>query len=141
MIQDVTIEERMPRIDCDKRLQDRLVKVVQAVGNPSAVATKLGLPRTLVWRFYKRGCAIPRSRERLEAALDAYDRQGVSNIVSETENDTKASLLQLAALSPEEFRTMRKYFQSMVAMMDLFEKSRLYPFDQAPAVSSAGNDQ
>lgn len=129
----------MPRIERDKSLQERLIQVVQEAGNPSAAAARLGLSRTLVWRFYNSGCAIQRSRLKIEVALDAWSSQVSKPTRSEMKNEANASFLQLEKLSPEEFRTMRKYFQSMVAMMDLFEENGFPNFSGGRSVSSAGN--
>lgn len=130
----------MPRIECDKALQERLCQVVQAAGNPSAAATQLGLEKTLVWRFYRTGRAIPRSRLKLEAALDVYARQSEKKSKTATKNEMDVSLLRRPELSPEDFRQMRKYFQSMVAIMDFYEKSGFCTFPEAEAVLSAGSE-
>lgn len=115
----------MPRTDCDKPLQNRLRQVVQELGSPSAAAKQLGLQKTLVWRFYNHGRAIPKSRAALEAALDAYAHQVTQKVESEINSETNGSLLQLAGLSPDEFRAMRKLFQGVVTMMDIYERGGL----------------
>lgn len=130
----------MPRIECDKALQERLYKVVRAVGNPSAAATQLGLEKTLVWRFFRTGRAIPRSRFKLEAALDVYARQSEKQSESATKRETDVSLFRRPELSPEDFRQMRKYFQGMVAIMDFYEKSGFCAFPEAEVVLSAGSE-
>lgn len=131
----------MPRIECDKSLQDRLALVVKEIGNTSATAVQLGLSRTLVWRFHNTGRAILKSRQKLELALNAWAARTGKKVKSEIKSETNDSLFQLANISVEEFNAMRKHLQNMVALMDFYEKNELYHSSQKNGASSTGKEK
>ena len=131
----------MPRIECDKSLQARLEQVVRNEGNPTVAAKQLCLERTMIWRFFKTGCAIPKNREALVVALDAYEarqRKNATSATSATKNSTNESFGQIANLSPEHLRRMRIFFQSMIAVLDCYEKSGLLLMSNDEVSTSVG---
>lgn len=128
----------MPRIERDKSLQARLEQVVRNAGNPTIAAKQLCLERTMVWRFFRSGCAIPKNREALVAALDAYEARQQKNATTSATNE---SFGQLANLSPEDLRRMRMFFQSMIAVLDCYEKSGLFVMSNDEASTSVGAEK
>ncbi|MBK0416119.1 hypothetical protein JD974_17050 [Chromobacterium haemolyticum] len=128
----------MPRIECDKPLQARLEQVVRDTGNPTVAAKLLCLERTMVWRFFRTGCAIPKNREALVAALDTYEAGQQKNATNATRKATTEPLGQLANLSTEDIRRMRMFFQSMIAVLDCYEKSGLLVMSNGEVSTSVG---
>lgn len=112
----------MPRIECDKSLQVRLEQVIRDAGTPAAAAKQLGLERTMVWRFLKTGCAIPKNREALATALEVHESRQQK---SATENVAVDPFVKFVDLSLEDVWRVRAFCQSMIAVLDCYEKSGL----------------
>ncbi|MDE1713568.1 hypothetical protein PWG14_13420 (plasmid) [Chromobacterium amazonense] len=128
----------MPKIECDKPLQVRLDQVIRNAGSPTAAAKLLGLERTMIWRFLKTGRAISKNREALSAALDAHEAQHKENATIQAKNATNESFLQLANLSLEDLQRMRAFFQSMIAVLDCYEKSGLFLVSKSEVSTNVG---
>lgn len=128
----------MPKIECDKPLQVRLDQAIRNAGSPAAAAKQLGLERTMIWRFLKTGRAISKNREAISAALDAHEAQHVENATEKTKNATEESFLQLTNLSLEDLQKMRVFFQSMIAVLDCYEKSGLFLVSKSEVSTTAG---
>ncbi|WP_176079490.1 hypothetical protein [Paraburkholderia tropica] len=107
----------MPRIAPDEILAADVRRFVDEVGGTAAAASRLGVEKTMLWRFARSGCAIRKNRVKLRAALDAL--QNATKNGNATSNAVQAGGAGVR-LSASTLNELRSTLTNMIVLIDAY---------------------
>jgi hypothetical protein len=112
----------MPKTTLDESLTSDVRTFVEDAGSVSAAALRLGVERTMLWRFHSTGRAIERNRLLLRNALDGLEN--ATKPENATEHATQSIKVGLRTIASDDLTKLRTFFQNMIALVDAYEMSR-----------------
>jgi hypothetical protein len=112
----------MPKVKADESLVAEIRSFVDEVGGISSAASKLGVEKTMLWRFHGTGRAIERNRLLLRDAL--VSRNNATKSGSETKSEAAPKLIAefgKRAIPTASLVEMRALFSNLIALIDAYE--------------------
>lgn len=111
----------MPKVAGDPRLQTALREFVAANGGKVAVAARLlGVDKTLLWRYYSHGVALPRNEQLIRDALSAN-----RGLASETPPPSTRQPLINSEITQPDIAKIRSFLHHLTSIIDAYEVSLL----------------
>lgn len=117
----------MPKVQPDEVLREHATRVIRAYGGLAKAASKMGLGRSTLWRLQNKGRAIERTRQAVLAAIKHLENETAppENGTNETDRRGLAAMPPPSSVPAGDLLTIRSLCQSMMALVEMYEKMKL----------------
>jgi hypothetical protein len=107
----------MPKIAPDEILVAEVRRFIEETGGVAPAASRLGVEKTMLWRFARSGRAISKNRLKLRAALSQTQNAIKTENATPSAASVKVPSLKLSASTLSE---MRSTLTNMIVLIDAY---------------------